>query len=833
MSRVFLANDPTLGRQIVVKLLHPDLAHGLSGERFKREIRVAASLQHPHIVPLLASGELPEGLLYYTMPFVQGESLRDRLAREGSLPISVVTTVMREVASALAYAHRQHVIHRDIKPENILLSEGGALVTDFGIAKALTAARANEVDADGSRPSTITHRGTSVGTPAYMAPEQGSGDEVDHRADLYSLGVVAYEMLAGRPPFDGRTAQQLIAAHAATAPDDIARRRATVPATLAALVMRLLEKEPADRPQSAEEVIRLLDGTGPVPHRTSARLPWSIAAAALAASALLGVSLVTRERSSPPRVIAAITAPPGQELQAANHAAFSPDGKRLAFVASDAQGRSAIWLRALDSADAVRLERTDGATWPFWSPDGRSLGYFADRQLRVVDLRGGPPRSLCPTTYPSGGTWTKDGVIVYSPVLFGPLYSVPAAGGSCVPLTTLRAGEFDHRRPSALPDGRILFSSFRANAVLLTDPTRKQVIAIRRPGRDAQFVAPDWMLFRDEAEGPLYAQRLDLRSLRPIGEPRIVIAHVGTRPDAWGRFTASSDAIIHNEATPAGTARLVVVDRQSRVVDVIPVPGDAFSFDVSHDERKIAFGGSGVWVYDRARRTTTRLPTQTRPDQGNIDPAWSPGDSLLLYRTSYAGDIMLRVYHLATDASDSVYAEPRRALMHPSWAPDGRTIGFTFRSGAIGTYEEVHLYSLGDTRARKPFEAKGNTQWLSWSPDGRWITYQSDETGAPEIYIRSAIAQSAPVRVSTAGGECPRWRRDGRALFYRAPDGSILEVGVTLGRSVELSAPTVAVVGAPFASANRAFAVLENGERFAAFARGDAPVLVLTLGWQR
>ena len=834
MSRVFLANDATLGRQVVVKVLHPDLAEGLSSERFKREIKVAALLQHPHIVPLLASGELKEGLLYYTMPFVQGESLRDRLTREGSLPVSVVTSVMREVAGALCHAHRQHVIHRDIKPENILLSDGGALVTDFGIAKALSAARESDRSTDGNRPSTITSRGTSLGTPAYMAPEQAAGDAVDTRADLYSLGVVAYEMLAGRPPFEGRTAQQLLAAHAAVPPDDVARRRPTVPPALSALVMQLLEKAPADRPQSAEEVLQMLDGVT-APHRRSpsARLPWTIAAAALAASALLTILLFRRERPSPPRLIGALTAPPGQELLGANHAAFSPDGKQLAFVASDAQGRSAIWLRALDSARAVRLERTEGATWPFWSPDGHSLGFFADRQLRVIDIRGGPPRTLCPTSYPSGGTWTNDGIIVYAPVLFGPLYSVSANGGPCATLTTLKADEFDHRRPSALPDGRILFSSFRARKVLITDRTGKQVIEVLRPGRDAQFVAPDWIVFRDDAEGPLYAQRLDLRTSRPLGEPRIVAAHVATRPDAWGRFTASPMAILHNESAAPGMARLVVVDRRSAVLDSISVPGDAFTFDVSHDERKIAFGGSGVWVYDRGRRTTTRLATQTRPGQGNIDPAWDPGDSLLLYRTSYAGDIMVRRYHLASEESDSVYGDGRRAVMHPSWSPDSRTIGFTIRSGAIGKYEEVWLYSLGEHRAWKPFEASGNIQWISWSPDGRWLAYESDETGAAEIYIRSSTSHAAPVRVSTAGGECPRWRPDGRALFYRAPDGSIVEVSVTLGRSVELSAPSVAVVGAPFASSNRAFAVLDNGQHFIAVARGDAPVFTLTLGWQR
>src|SRR5947207_3901205 len=356
MSRVFIADDATLGRKVVVKVLHPDLAEGLSGERFKREIKVAAQLQHPHIVPLLASGELAEGLLYYTMPFIEGESLRERLTRDGSLPIPTALAILRDVASALGCAHRHLVVHRDIKPENILLSDGGALVTDFGIAKAVVAARTDDEMPDGGRPSTITRRGTSLGTPAYMAPEQAAGDTVDHRTDLYALGGVAYEMLAGRPPFDRHTTQQLLAAHAATRPDDITKHRAAVPPELAVLVMQMLEKQPADRPQTADEVLRVLDGGSVTRSRRNAVavLPWILFAMATAVAMVLGLLLARGGRLTTNAVIAAITAPPGQELLGANYSAFSQDGGTIAFVASDPQGRAAIWLRALKDRKSTR-----------------------------------------------------------------------------------------------------------------------------------------------------------------------------------------------------------------------------------------------------------------------------------------------------------------------------------------------------------------------------------------------------------------------------------------------------------------------------------------------
>ena len=284
MSRVFVANEAALGRKVVVKVLRSDLTEGLSAERFKREVRLAARLQHPHIVPLLTAGALEAGVLYYTMPFVDGETLRVRLTREGALPVPDAVRIMRDIASALAYAHRAGIVHRDIKPENILLSDGGAVVADFGIAKAIRASREGFAEEDLRRSSTLTAAGTSLGTPAYMAPEQGAGDPVDHRADLYALGVVTYEMLAGRAPFDGRAARQMMAAHATESPDPLVRRRASVPSHLGALVMQLLEKNPPDRPQSAEEVLRALD-TRSEKHlgRVLPRaLPWVLLALALA-----------------------------------------------------------------------------------------------------------------------------------------------------------------------------------------------------------------------------------------------------------------------------------------------------------------------------------------------------------------------------------------------------------------------------------------------------------------------------------------------------------------------------------------------------------------------
>jgi eukaryotic-like serine/threonine-protein kinase len=872
MSRVFMADEAALGRKVVVKVLRPDLAEALSAERFKREVRLAARLQHPHIVPLLAAGEIGDGVLFYTMPFVEGESLRERLAREGGMPVAEAVRVLCDVASALAYAHRTGVVHRDVKPENILLSDGGAVVADFGIAKAIKAASEADGAGDVRRSSTLTAAGTSLGTPAYMAPEQAVGDAVDHRADLYALGVVAYEMLAGRAPFEGRTAQQLLAAHATEAPEPIGRRRASVPSRLAALIMQLLEKNPADRPQSADELRRTLDAlpggkvgterettsgelagvverTVPIPtaaRRAQHLAPWALfgAITALAGAAIGAMLARSRGPEAPNRpLVAALAAPAGQELRPDGGLALSPDGSQLAFVAADRSGATAVWVRALDSLAATRVDGTDGGSGPFWSTNGGSLGYFAGGHLRVVDLRSGTHRTLCPASRPGGGTWTRGDLIVYSPdFLSVPLFKVPAAGGPCKQLTRFRGGESVHRRPSALPDGRhILFSSGRtgATSVVAVDLATGAVTDVRRSGGDPLFAGPDWMLFREGATGPtgpLLAQRLDLKALRPIGEPRVLLERVvGVR--TLPSYAVSVNALVALQMN-SGEQSLVWVNRQSAVVDSVRVPTGpvpylgASSAALAHDGRRIAFAAAGpMWLYDRDRKVATRTHTGIIPGQGILEPVWGPGDSLIAYRTLFSGPLMLGLYHVETDISDSLFSSGTRSLRAPAWSPDGRRIAFQLSAGDTAPKDEVWIYSLTERRAARVWEAAGNLSSPRWSPDGRWLAFVSDETGAPEVYIRAVSGSSVAVRVSTAGGEFPVWRADGRELYYRVPDGAIMAVGVKLGTMVALSPPSVALASPPFSRMVRPFEVTPDGQRFVGFGREDPLLFTLVLDW--
>jgi tRNA A-37 threonylcarbamoyl transferase component Bud32 len=854
MAYVFLADDRALGRRVVVKVLRPELAEGLSAARFKREIQLAARLQHPHIVPLLAAGELASQVLYYSMPYVEGESLRGRLDRVGSLPVAEAVAILRDVASALAYAHRQRVVHRDIKPENILLADGGAVVADFGIAKAISASIESDAEqaGDGRRASTLTLAGISLGTPAYMAPEQGAGDAVDHRADLYSLGVVAYELLAGSLPFEGRNTQQLLAAHAAQAPEPLVRRRAAVPEPLAALVMQLLEKQPADRPQTADDVLRQLDeatADGParrVPGRTSAvpsrarlRDPLVLALALALAISLGTLAWVARSpgaREGAPRpVIVSLNPPDGASLRIGNGFSLSADGRRLAFVA-DLHGAVGIWVRALDARTATFVPGTEGGYGPFWSPDGASLGFFAGGKLKVVELPGGTPRILCPAPRSGGGTWTADGTIVFTPNVVGvPLYHVAASGGPCTELTRFRPGDVDHRRPFALPDGRhVLFSSSGAKTALAVDVATGAITEVRHPGGDAQFAPPNWLLYRDEDRGIIYAQRLDLRTLHPFGDSYVVLDSAPFGLLSFPGYAVRERVLM----VPHGFGNfrtLLWLDRRSVVIDSIVLPAGAgtifgsVSASLSHDGRSIALGGTGLFLYDRGRGVSTQAMLGESVIVG--DPSWSPGDSLIAFSSVLGAPGALRLYHVGSGTTDSLFAARRRQAMMADWSPDGRRIAFQLQAGDDATVSELWVWSRDTRTAHRMWPAAGNQAWPRWSPDGRWLAYQSDESGQNEVYVRPADGSGAGIRVSSAGGERPRWQSDGRALFYRAPDGAVMTAGLRPGAALALSPPRLAVSGAPFSRTIRGFEVSADGERFLGFARTDPTVFTVMLDW--
>ena len=795
MSHVFLATDTTLDRDVVVKVLPFDASTALSVERFKREIALAAKLQHPHIVPLLSAGATAEGLPYYTMPFVEGESLRERLARDGELPVSEAVGILREVARALAYAHERGVVHRDIKPDNVMLSGGSAMVTDFGVAKAVSAAASGEHSAS-LHAATLTQLGVSLGTPAYMAPEQAAGDpNVDRRADLYGFGCMAYEMLTGQPPFTGRTVQALLAAHVNEAPESIERRRPSVPPILASLVMQCLEKHAADRPANATDVLRMLDSVALTPTGvpttlatmaarsrapavSSARLQRrTIALGVLAVAGIAAVVWGARGRvvlpPRPPVRFSIARLPDEGPSLAEPDPAVSADGRYIVYRAAIGSG-SRLDMRAIDEFESRPIPGTENATHPFFSPDGKWLAFFADGKLQKMPVDGGPATIIVEMPASSGASWAANGDIVVGGATGARgagLLRVPSGGGTPVPLTRpdSATGE-SHVAPIVLADGKtILFESesgtggLSANVVAVGSLetsafTRLNISAVRPLG------IVDGGLVFSRSDGALMGVPFDAGKKRVTGDPKGLGPRVADF--ALAAALSASGTLVYLEGNT--TSRVAWVSANGGVTVVLETP-QVYEFPrLSPDGKRLAIAIHGalstdVWLCDLATGTLSRFTTL-----GSINdrPEWSPDGRRLLFRSTR--DKGSAMWWQASDGSGS----PERLTGGSSvWegviSPDGKTLLYRETIPGRSGYQIMYKLIAGDGTPRLFTSAPGNLQMPRFSPDGAWIVYQSDESGKFEIYVRPFPSGTSRHQISAGGGTEPLWSADGKRIYYR------------------------------------------------------------------
>jgi Tol biopolymer transport system component/tRNA A-37 threonylcarbamoyl transferase component Bud32 len=847
MSRVFIADDTSLRRKVVVKVLRTDIAEALSAERFKREIQLAARLQHPHIVPLLAAGALANGALYYTMPFVDGESLRDRLDREAGLPIGDVTRFLRDIASALDYAHAQSVVHRDIKPENILLSHGNAVVADFGIAKAIHAARA-EPDRETRASTTLTAAGTSLGTPAYMAPEQAAGDAVDHRADLYALGVIAYEMLAGRPPFEGRTAQQLLAAHASTAPEDIARRRVNAPPSLAALVMRLLEKNPADRPQSATEVLHALDDTASASAPAYARqrrtpLVITLAAALLASLGALGWTIWRRaDAPGPTHVRVTLELPPDARLDPSagfgNSMTFALDGESIVYVGGGPVAR--LYRRRLDDLTPHAIPGTDGAMNPQFSPDGHEIGFVSGLRLMAVAANGGTPRLIANGV--GRFAWGPNGAIVFSrPSVLSPqggLWQVSASGGTPTELTrpdsTLRRF---YGSPTFLPDGRaVLFSARPARG----DPTLMVVRLADRAMIPLNVTGGSPLYFRDHiifmrSDATVASIGFDPNRLEVHGEPLTVLENITLKSGGAGEIAIAPNGTLAYLTGIIGQ-QLVEVDRRGTERIVLSKIDAYRDPRVAPDGRHIALTigpppyYSDIWVYDLVSGTLARLTTAGT----NVNPTWTPDGKRIAWTSIGAPNA-------TASGSGGVWLQPWDASAPPELAvPAAEGAKFTrggdslITSFDVGNATEGRVVSLPyDARRRSTvvLPASWQPRQARLSPDGRWLAYVSDETGIREVYIQPFPRLGGHFQISSGGGAEPVWGRNAAELTYRS-GAALMSATLALSPSVTVvRRDTLFTSAAAQGLSEATYDVMPNGHFIMVRKVTSDTPLVLVFGW--
>ena len=850
MAMVYLAEDLRHHRKVALKMLRPELAAALGPDRFTREIEIAAKLQHPHILPLLDSGEA-DGFLYYVMPYVEGDSLRDRLVRQGELPVPEAVKLLCEIVDALAYAHAHGVVHRDIKPDNVMLSGRHALVMDFGVAKAVSEATGRQ---------SLTTAGVALGTPAYMAPEQASADpHLDQRVDIYAVGAVAYELLAGRPPFTGATPQQVLAAHVTQTPEPITAHRASISPALAAVVMKCLAKRPADRWQTADELLAQLEplltpsgGTTPAETRpvpaarrpvvsTRAAIVLASLVVAMAAAALLLSNGRSAEVTLGRRT--QVTLDPGLEVDPA----ISPDGRFIAFAAGPTSLMK-LFVRQLEGGNTISIssDLPGNLRRPLWSPDGARIAFQSPRGIETVTALGGIPKLLVGAEaagLPTDLAWAPDGRrIVYR--VRDTLYTGALDEG-----TPRRvAAGFEIHSPAWSPDGSwiayvsgnpefvyspSIFGNLAPSAIWLVPAAGGQPIPVT--DNKSLNVSPVWLprgrqlLFISDRDGGRDIYRVALKSSgRPAGPPTRLSAGLNAHSIS---LSADGKRLTYSVFTETANVWSVPVTGS----DAVPVSrGSAITtgrqinegVDVSRDGRWLAFdsdrsGNQDIYRMSLAGGEPEQLTTDPQDDFG---PALSPDGKEIAFHSFRNGNRDIFIMPAAGGPAQPVVATPAQER-GPDFSPDGRQLAFS--SNLTGLYE-VHVVSRAGRRWGAPrrvtrgadLPRTGGGQ--RWSPDGRFIAYIGGRSlkiispagGEPRtlVDVRDSLTLPVPEKLV--------WSPDSRLVYFVAHDArglaGVWSVGLTGGppqRRVRFEDPATEFGRGRFAmNGNRIYFPLEKRE---------------------
>jgi Tol biopolymer transport system component len=806
MGEVYKARDTRLDRVVAVKVLSAQFAADPQfRERFEREARAVSALDHPNICALYDVGEAPAisdqppaTIRFLVMQYLDGETLADRL-KKGALPLNQALRFAIEIADALDKAHRVGIVHRDLKPGNIMLTKAGTKLLDFGLAKTVTPAGGGAgLSMLPTTPPGLTAQGTIIGTFQYMAPEQLEGEEADARTDIFAFGAVVYEMVTGKKAFEGKSPASLITAIMGSEPPPMANLQPVTPSLLDHMVRRCLAKDRDDRWQSASDVMRELRwlteagssvsvpaGAVAVHAQRSPKVGygWIVAAILLLTSLGLGAAMYLRRTPVDQKVYrSTILTSTGLTGPAFARLSLSPDGRRLAYVAPDAGGRVLLWVRQLDGLTAQPLAGTDDATAPFWSPDSRFIGFIAGGKLKKIEASGGPALTLCDAPAPLTGTWNQDDVILFPSG--GALNRVPASGGTPTPATALdtKAGEARHVSAWFLPDGRhFLFTAQgSANAVgvyvgSLDSAARTRLLDLNTSVR----YADGYLLFLQD--GTLMARSFDVNRLTFSGDAMPLAEQInGPRTGAaTGVFAVSQTGVLvfQEAGQSGGDARLVWVDRTGTQVAALGDPGQYGDLELSPDGQRLAVSlpdpaqgnqGRDLWIVDVARGLRTRF---TFDPSTEISPIWSSDGSRIVYSSNRKGTADLYQKPSNGSGSDEALLTTGDNKVAGSWSADGRFVLFTnlVMGGDLWT---MHL--IGDKKAIPFLQTRFNEANGRFSPDGRWVAYQSNESGRAEVYVAPFPGPGGKWQVSTGGGILPRWRRDGKELFFAVPTGAMM-----------------------------------------------------------
>jgi Tol biopolymer transport system component len=806
MGEVYRARDPKLKRDVAIKILPDEFSLDADRvSRFQREAEALAALNHHNIAGIY---DLQQSATtrFLILEFVEGDTLADIVRERGALPVDEALQIAKQICEALEAAHEKGIVHRDLKPANVKVTpEGKVKVLDFGLAKALDpspgASRHPLPGGEGfsNSPTMLsgTMGGAILGTAAYMSPEQARGKTVDRRTDVWAFGCVLYEMLAGKPAFAGESVTDILARVLEREPNlDFLPDK--VPAKVRGICRRCLEKDVRRRFQDIGDVRYEIEGVlAGAPESTLraqtaragrfARL-HSILTALLAMIVLvLAVPTALYFRGMPsaaPEMRLDITTPPTSDPISL---AISPDARTLVFVATS-DGQPRLWLRPMESATAQPIAGTEGATYPFWSPDSRTVGFFADGKLKRIDVHGGVPQTLASAPGGRGGSWNKDGVIVFAPAGTDSLYRLSASGGESMPVTRTDARQSNHRMPQFLPDGRhfLFYAQGNAQGVYLGSLDSKDTRRLLDADTAAVFVPSGHICFL--RQGTLFAERFDEQKNELIGDAFAVAQQIAFDSVlSIGALSAAPGVLGYRTGSALGRGRLTWFERSGKSLGTMVGEADMLGLnpELSPDGKRVALDRGAnvktdVWLLETARGVFTRF---TSGAANNLAPIWSPDGTSIAFASNRNGLFDLYQKPASGVTEEKLLLQSAEIKWPEAWSPDGQFV--LYREQNPKTNFDLWAFPIsgavkGD---QKPFPIANSVfeeREGQFSPDGHWVAYQSNESGRFEIYIQSFPVASGKVRISTNGGAQARWRKDGKELFYIALDGRLTAVPLML-----------------------------------------------------
>jgi serine/threonine protein kinase len=842
MGEVYKARDTRLNRTVAIKVLPSHFSDNAEMKaRFDREAQTIAGLNHPHICVLHDVGH-QDGTDYLVMEYLEGQTLAQRLEK-GALPLDEALKIAVEIADALDKAHRQGVVHRDLKPGNVMLTKSGAKLLDFGLAKLKQEIQQAPTLSGLPTNADVTAKGTILGTMQYMAPEQLEGEEADARTDIFAFGAMLYEMVTGKKAFEGKSQASLISAIMTTDPTPMAVLQPITPPGIDHIVRVCLVKHPDERWQSIRDVVRELKyietSTAQISANSRAAVPpprrlslWKMATIILAVALAVSVFITTvLHRPTPVQVLRfQITAPENTSLRTLtddNSSSISPDGTRIAFVATESLGKTLVWTRSLDSFSAQALAGTDGAQFPFWSPDSRFIGFFAQGKLKKIDTLGGPPQTVCDVPgVPRGGSWSKDGLI-----LFGtgdsPIFRVPSEGGKPAPATKLDTAQKQgsHRWPSFLPDGRHFLYSARGpdGLSIYAGSIDSDTVKLLFPNdTNAVYAAPGFVLFN--REGILMRQSFDPARLELKGEAAAVAGAAAERvaaavnlpgtPFGLSSFSVSTNGVLAFQIVPSDVTQFAWFDRQGRSIETIGPRGTYQGPALSPDETRLAFTvnaedrGSDLWLMDIQKQSPSRF-TFGRQE---TNPVWSPDGATIFY-TSGGPNIFLK--KSSGTGSEQLVNKGNGTTLVGNLSPDEKFLVFS-RFGGTG-FDIFVLPLTGEGKPIPVAQTRFREEQPQFSPDGKWIAYTSDESGQPEVYVQPFPTSGSKWQISNGGGTQPMWLRDGKELFFMGEDRKLYATDIHVSSTFEFGMPH-----SLFEVHGRSYVPARDGQRFLVNMSSDA-----------